>query len=91
MTRTTEYIRLIEKVVPEKDFITVDENACDGCNACIYVCPSLLWRKRNHKACLVEDYRTLCLECAACYHACVSGAIHFEFPPSGEGIVVRFG
>jgi len=91
MIRTTEFIKLVYKSVPENDFISIDLDKCNGCNACIYGCPSTLWEKKGKKVAIKSEYRELCLECAACYQACVPNAIRFDFPPAGKGIIVKYG
>ncbi|MCL4558090.1 MAG: 4Fe-4S binding protein [Deltaproteobacteria bacterium] len=89
--RTTELIKLVNKVVPERDFIFLDAEKCDNCHACIFVCPSCLWEMKAGKVAIKKDYKALCLECGACYQACLPDAIRFDFPPAGSGIAVKYG
>jgi len=50
-----------------------------------------LWKLEGKKASLAEDYEEKCLECGACWQVCECGAISFDFPGGGKGIVVKYG
>ncbi|MBU1670960.1 MAG: 4Fe-4S binding protein [Actinobacteria bacterium] len=89
--KTEEFAGLVHKVVPSRDFMSVDAGECTGCADCVIVCPVFLWKVREGRAVLAADYRERCLECGACWQVCSSGAIRFDFPDSGTGIVVRYG
>ncbi|MHA1230234.1 MAG: 4Fe-4S binding protein [Candidatus Helarchaeota archaeon] len=69
------------------DFIKYDEEKCIGCGMCALVCVMNLWLMRGGKAKLKEDYKEKCLECAGCYAACKIGAIEFNYPAGGTGVV----
>lgn len=88
---TREFVKLVYKNVPEEDFMSVDPGKCEGCGDCVVVCPVFLWKLGKKKAQLEGDYRERCLECGACWQVCSSGAISFDFPEGGKGIVVKFG
>lgn len=74
-----------------KDWLRVDSDKCTGCGDCTIVCEMNLYRIREGKAQIVEDYRESCYECGACYLACEADAIEFEYPPGGEGIIFIYG
>ncbi len=46
---------------------------CNGCGACITVCPRQVFRRFNGKIELVE--RDACIECGACQRNCPQGAM----------------
>jgi ferredoxin-like protein FixX len=50
-----------------------------------------LWKKKDKIIQFVDDYQSKCLECAACYQVCDSGAIQFQYPLGGTGIVIEKG
>ena len=50
-----------------------------------------LWRKKEGKIHIVDDYQSKCLECAACFQVCDAGAIKFNYPQGGTGIIIQKG
>jgi len=50
----------------------IDEEACDGCLACMRVCPTDAIRVRDGKARVLNE---LCIDCGSCLKACSRGAI----------------
>jgi ferredoxin-like protein FixX len=88
---TRDFTRLVHKIVPDEEFMSVDSESCEACGNCVIVCPVFLWKLEKKKAKLASDYRERCLECGACWHVCETGAISFDFPASGQGIVVKYG
>ena len=80
---------LIEVIPATRDFITLDEERCTGCKACVIICPMDLWELREGKAVLASDYRDKCTECGSCFIACEEDAIDFTYPPAGTGIVYK--
>jgi NAD-dependent dihydropyrimidine dehydrogenase PreA subunit len=88
---TRDFTDLVYKNVPADDFMAVDAARCEGCGSCVVVCPMFLWKLEHKKARLSPDYREKCLECGACWQVCECGAISFDFPAGGEGIVVKYG
>ncbi len=73
------------------DFISVDTEKCVGCKNCVIICGMDLWKVRDGKAVLEEDYKRFCTECASCYTVCDYDAIDFTFPPGGYGVVYEKG
>lgn len=88
---TRDFAKLVYKQVPAEDFLAVDPELCEGCGNCVVVCPVFLWKLEKKQGKLVADYKEKCLECGACWQVCEPGAISFDFPPGGEGIVVKYG
>jgi ferredoxin-like protein FixX len=89
--KTRDFTSLVYKNVPEKEFMSVDRELCEACGDCVIVCPIFLWKLEDRKAVLASDYKEKCLECAACWQVCDCGAISFDFPDGGKGIVVKYG
>jgi ferredoxin-like protein FixX len=73
------------------DFISIDHNKCNNCGHCLMVCLVNLWYKKDNKIYLAEDYQSKCLECAACYQVCETGAIKFQYPAGGTGVIYERG
>ena len=73
------------------DFITVDAENCNGCGRCLVICVMNLWKKREGKIMISEEYKSKCLECAACAQVCEAGAINFRYPSGGTGVVYEQG
>lgn len=73
------------------DFISLDNSKCNNCGKCILVCLVNLWRKESNKIYISEDYKENCLECAACYQVCEAGAINFNYPKGGTGVIYEKG
>ncbi|MHA1268366.1 MAG: 4Fe-4S dicluster domain-containing protein [Candidatus Helarchaeota archaeon] len=69
------------------DFIKLNREKCNGCGLCALVCVVNLWIIRGGVAKLKEQYKSKCLECAACYSVCNIGAIDFSYPKGGTGVV----
>lgn len=88
---TRDFTELVYKNVPEADFMACDVKLCSGCGNCVVVCPMFLWKLESKKGKLADEYKEKCLECGACWQVCESGAISFEFPEGGKGIVVKYG
>ncbi len=75
------------RVPVTKDFIKVDPEKCTGCSRCLIICVVNLWKMKDGIAYIVDNYKEKCLECASCYQVCSSGAIEFEYPEGGTGVV----
>ncbi|MFX0080632.1 MAG: 4Fe-4S dicluster domain-containing protein [Candidatus Hodarchaeota archaeon] len=82
---------LTKRIPGTGDFISIDHLKCNNCDSCLSVCIMSLWRKKEGKIYIVEDYRSKCLECAACFQVCDAGAIMFRYPAGGTGIVIEKG
>jgi NAD-dependent dihydropyrimidine dehydrogenase PreA subunit len=65
------------------DFVTIEEEKCDGCGNCIRVCPARVFGMRKKKA-IIKSLEN-CIECTACYFVCSPDAIDFHWPKGGTG------
>jgi Fe-S-cluster-containing hydrogenase component 2 len=50
----------------------IEEDACDGCLACMRACPTYAIRVKHGKA---SVHAELCIDCGSCLKACTRGAI----------------
>ncbi len=82
---------LTKRIPGTGDFISIDYNKCNNCERCLIICIMNLWRKKDGIIRIVDDYQSKCLECAACYQVCDTGAIQFQYPEGGTGIVIEKG
>ncbi|MGQ4875933.1 MAG: 4Fe-4S dicluster domain-containing protein [Candidatus Helarchaeota archaeon] len=82
----------ISKHIPsEVDFITIDNEKCNNCDRCLIICLMNLWKKKDGKVYISEDYKEKCLECGACWQVCEPGAIQFRYPSGGTGVIYENG
>ena len=82
---------LTKRIWGTGNFISIDHNKCNNCERCLIICIMNLWKKKDKIIQFVDDYQSKCLECAACYQVCDSGAIQFQYPLGGTGIVIEKG
>ncbi len=82
---------LTKRVLVTGDFIKIDYAKCNNCERCLVICVMNLWKKKEGKIYIVDDYQSHCLECAACFQVCAANAIIFSFPAGGTGIVIEKG
>lgn len=82
---------LVKRVPTKTDFISFDAKKCNTCGRCFVVCTVGLWMKRGKSVKLAEDYKSRCFECGACHQVCELGAIRFQYPPGGTGVVYERG
>ena len=73
------------------DFISIDISKCNNCGNCILVCLVNLWGRKDNRIYISENYKEKCLECAACYQVCDPGAISFQYPAGGTGVIYEKG
>jgi NAD-dependent dihydropyrimidine dehydrogenase PreA subunit len=59
-------------------FPALNAGRCDGCGACIRLCPNGVFGKRGEQIAVVEPYKCQ-VGCDACVRVCKAGAI--RFPP----------
>jgi ferredoxin len=55
----------------------IDVFRCDGCGACVKMCPPQIMGLIKERAAILTD---LCEECGICHEACPIHAIHFRLP-----------
>jgi NAD-dependent dihydropyrimidine dehydrogenase PreA subunit len=53
--------------------LALDAGLCNGCGACIDVCPHAVFAQEDHRVEVVN--REGCMECGACARNCPAGAI----------------
>lgn len=54
--------------------VSIDQDACEGCNLCVDGCPARILGFKDEKAYVSGD-ETECMGCEACISVCTSGAI----------------
>jgi NAD-dependent dihydropyrimidine dehydrogenase PreA subunit len=84
MVRTNEKIPGVEWADGTGNFITIDEEKCDGCTYCVRVCPGRVFKFNKNKKAFVANLGN-CLECGACFIVCETDAINFSWPAGGTG------
>ena len=82
---------LSKRIPGTGNFISIDNNKCNNCEHCLIICIMNLWRKKEGKIYIIDNYESKCLECAACYQVCEAGAINFQYPKGGTGIIIEKG
>ena len=73
------------------DFISIDNEKCNNCGRCLVICIKNLWKKKDGKVYIVDDYKTRCVECGSFGQVCEPGAIDFSYPAGGTGVVYEKG
>ena len=73
------------------DFIKLDQSKCNGCGLCTRICIVNLWGMKDGVAFIKDDYKEKCLECGSCGQVCEPGAIDFNYPTGGTGVVFEKG
>lgn len=70
--------------------ITIDSERCNGCGACVEVCPvDAIWLVEGIDECHAEIDQSLCRVCQACIEVCPEHAIQqVEAEPAIEGELV---
>ena len=53
----------------------IDVFRCDGCGACVKMCPPQIMGLIKERAAILTD---LCEECGICHEACPIHAVHFR-------------
>ncbi len=82
---------LTKRIPGTGDFISIDNDKCNNCVRCLIICIMNLWRKKDGKVYIIDDYKSKCVECASCFQVCEAGAIKFKYPAGGTGIVFEKG
>ena len=82
---------LTKRISGTGDFISIDYNKCNNCERCLVICIMNLWRKKEGKVYIIDEYQSKCLECAACFQVCEAEAIKFKYPIGGTGIIFEKG
>jgi ferredoxin like protein len=76
--------------VDERPHIRIDGDSCRGCSTkqCVIACPARLFVPTADGG-ILFNYEE-CFECGTCYLVCnTEGAITWEYPVGGAGVVYR--
>jgi ferredoxin like protein len=76
--------------VDERPHIRIDGDSCRGCSTkqCVIACPARLFVPTADGG-ILFNYEE-CFECGTCYLVCnTEGAITWEYPAGGAGVVYR--
>ena len=73
-----------------KPHLTVDEQKCRNCEKryCTYICPAGVYTYDENSNTVNVEYEN-CLECGACRIACPYGAIEWNYPEAGCGVIYK--
>jgi ferredoxin like protein len=80
----------VEFRVADRPHITVDSDVCRSCTtkACVHACPAKLFVSTTDGG-ILFNYEQ-CFECGTCYMVCnAEGALRWEYPEGGHGVVLR--
>ena len=72
--------------------ILIDHEICQRecrIQACLFVCPADLY-STSPEGQIQVNYEG-CLECGACFIACTTDALTWQYPSAGFGVQYRFG
>ena len=72
-----------------EEFIIIDAQKCTGCGCCMTICGGDVFEIKGEKA--VAANVDKCLECGTCEIVCPAGAITFNIPAGGTGIIYECG
>ena len=70
--------------------LVIDRELCKNCESrcCTYICPAKVYVYDENQNIINVDYEN-CLECGACRIACPYGAINWNYPKAGYGVVFK--
>lgn len=73
-----------------KAHLIVNQEICAKCKekTCTFICPADVYTLDNTTNEIIVQYEN-CLECGACRVACEKGAISWEYPEGGCGVVFK--
>ncbi|MHA1264410.1 MAG: 4Fe-4S binding protein [Candidatus Helarchaeota archaeon] len=79
---------LVEMIPTKGDNIRINAEKCGGCALCYKHCPGGCFTMVDGKA--EYTHPELCFECGACAILCPTGAIDWNYPQGGTGVVLRY-
>jgi ferredoxin-like protein FixX len=82
---------LTKHILGTGNFIKINQIKCNGCGMCVRICIVNLWGIKNNIAFIRDDYKEKCLECGSCGQVCETGAIDFNYPAGGTGVIYEKG
>lgn len=86
-----ERIALTKFEVHREPHIKIDIEKCRLCSMkpCVHSCPAGLYQ--IDEAGNIKFSYEGCLECGTCRIVCPLNAVRWDYPPSGFGVIYRFG
>lgn len=74
----------------DKTHLILDCEKCALCKekVCTYICPANVYVQSEDGSEIIVQFEN-CLECGACKIACPKGAIDWNYPKSGCGVVFK--
>lgn len=77
--------------VETKAHIVIDTQVCNGCQSrpCLWACPAELFIAKADGG-ILFNYEN-CFECGTCYVVCEGGAINWNYPSGGYGVIFYLG
>ena len=74
----------------EESHLNVEQKKCAKCKnkVCTKICPAKVYEFDENLNEIIVQYEN-CLECGACRIACPKGAISWEYPSSGCGVIFK--
>lgn len=73
-----------------KTHLIVDKQKCEKCKekTCTFICPAEVYSVDENTNEIIVQYEN-CFECGACRIACPKGAIDWNYPSAGCGVVFK--
>lgn len=70
--------------------IAINQELCRQCSdrRCLFICPAHLYSEQNGE--IIVEWAG-CLECGTCKAVCPHGALTWNYPQGGFGIIYRHG
>lgn len=70
--------------------LVLKQDICESCKekTCTYICPAAVYEEDEETGEIIVQYEN-CLECGACRIACPKGAIDWNYPKSGCGVIFK--
>lgn len=83
-------LALIKYNCANSTHLIVDQKKCAKCKekTCTFICPARVYSIDENTEEIIVQYEN-CLECGACAVACKYGAIDWNYPDGGCGVIFK--